>query len=204
MKKTEIEINREALAQGLITPQVMEAMFQKGILKDINDPNPLFTRIGVNTGTMVVGNMGTPNKMDYTIMGNAVNLAARLEGVNKQYNTGGILISEYTRGQIGDEFILRTLDRVRVVGINTPLRLYEVMDLAAEAPPDLKAQVDFFHRGLELFEQRDWTAAGTAFQDLLKSAPHDGPTFKYLDRCRVYRLKPPPANWDGVFNLSEK
>ncbi|MDR0315537.1 MAG: adenylate/guanylate cyclase domain-containing protein, partial [Treponema sp.] len=82
MKKAEADINREALALGLITGAVMEAMTKKGILSSVDDPCPLFTRLGVNSGEMVVGNMGTPSKMDYTIMGNAVNLAARLEGVN--------------------------------------------------------------------------------------------------------------------------
>ncbi|MDR0623563.1 MAG: CHASE2 domain-containing protein, partial [Treponema sp.] len=105
MKKAEAELNRAVMAEGL-------------------SPLPLYTRMGINTGEMVVGNMGTSNKMNYTIMGNAVNLAARLEGVNKQYHTGGILISEYTKNGIGDEFICRSLDRVRVVGINTPVRLY--------------------------------------------------------------------------------
>jgi adenylate cyclase len=90
----------------------------KGLRLDTGAPVPLYTRIGINTGEMVVGNMGTSNKMNYTIMGNAVNLAARLEGVNKQYRTGGILVSEYTKNETGDEFICRSLDRVRVVGIN--------------------------------------------------------------------------------------
>ncbi|MDR3249108.1 MAG: adenylate/guanylate cyclase domain-containing protein, partial [Treponema sp.] len=116
MHKAEADINREAVEQGLITPEVMSALVRKGILKNPDDPNPLFTRLGVNTGDMVVGNMGTPDKMDYTIMGDAVNLAARLEGINKQYNTGGILISEYTREKLGDDFIMRPLSRVRVVG----------------------------------------------------------------------------------------
>jgi len=137
MKKAETDINREALEKGLITKAVLEAMVKKGILQSINDPCPMFTRIGVNTGDMVVGNMGTPSKMDYTIMGNAVNLAARLEGVNKQYDTGGILISEYTRSRIGDDFVLRPLSRVRVVGINTPLRLYELLGIRSDAPPAL-------------------------------------------------------------------
>jgi adenylate cyclase len=204
MHKTEPEINREALAQGLITPQVMEALFNKGILSDMNDPSPVFTRIGLNTGEMVVGNMGTSDKMNYTIMGNAVNLAARLEGVNKQYDTRGILISEYTRNKIGDEFLLRSLDRVRVVGVNTPLRLYEVIDLTAEAPADLKTRIALFHEGLDLFEQRDWTTSQTIFEDVLNLSPQDGPAKKYLNRCIQFRKEPPAADWDGVFSLTEK
>jgi adenylate cyclase len=204
MNKAEPDINREALAQGLITPQVMEALYKKGILSDPNDPNPLFTRIGLNTGEMVVGNMGTPNKMNYTIMGNAVNLAARLEGVNKQYDTDGILISEYTQNKIGGEFLLRSLDRVRVVGTSTPLRLYEVMDIASEAPPDLKTRIALFHEGLDLFEQRDWTTSQTIFEDILRLSPLDGPAKKFLGRCQQFQKEPPAADWDGVFSLTEK
>ena len=206
MKKAEIEINREAQAQGLITDKVMEAMFKKGILKSADDPNPLFTRLGVNTGDMVVGNMGTPNKMDYTIMGNAVNLAARLEGVNKQYNTGGILISEYTRDHIGDEFILRPLSRVRVVGINTPLRLYELLDLREEAPPELVAAVKSWEEGFAAYESRDFSTAKNMFQTVYQQNALDLVAKKYLDRCSFYLTAPPDEiAWDdAVDNLTEK
>ncbi len=88
MKRTEREVNRDALSGGLITRKVMEALAGKGATKSVDDPYPLFTRLGINTGDMVVGNMGTPNKMDYTIMGNAVNLAARLEGVKQAVQHG--------------------------------------------------------------------------------------------------------------------
>ena len=84
--------------------------------------SPLLTRIGINTGSMVVGNMGTPQKMNYTMMGNAVNLASRLEGVNKQYGTW-MMMSEATHDAGGKDFFMRKLDRVRVVGINEPVRL---------------------------------------------------------------------------------
>jgi adenylate cyclase len=155
---------------------------------------------------MVVGNMGTPSKMDYTIMGNAVNLAARLEGVNKQYNTGGILISEYTRGVIGDEFILRSLSRVRVVGINTPLRLYELLDIANEAPPDLPAMVKSWEEGFKAYENRDFPAAKNIFESIYQRDNDDLAAKKYLDRCNKFIATPPDnAVWDnGVDNLTEK
>jgi adenylate cyclase len=155
---------------------------------------------------MVVGNMGTPNKMDYTIMGNAVNLAARLEGVNKQYNTGGILISEYTREHIGDDFILRPLSRVRVVGINTPLRLYELLDIASEAPADLKAMVKSWEQGFGAYENRDFLAAQNIFKTICQRDSGDLAAKKYLDRCTKYLAAPPDdAAWDGgVDNLTEK
>jgi class 3 adenylate cyclase/CHASE2 domain-containing sensor protein len=206
MKRTEKEVNRDALNGGLITRKVMEALAGKGAVKSADDPFPLFTRIGVNTGDMVVGNMGTPNKMDYTIMGNAVNLAARLEGVNKQYNTGGILISEYTRQHIGDEFIIRPLSRVRVVGINTPLRLYELLDIAGEAPPDLLNMVKNWETAFDLYEKRDFSGAQNIFQAIFDKNDSDMAAKKYIDRCAKYISAPPDENaWDnGVDNLTEK
>jgi hypothetical protein len=206
MKKAEAGINREALEKGLITNAVLEAMVKKGILQSVNDPCPMFTRIGVNTGDMVVGNMGTPSKMDYTIMGNAVNLAARLEGVNKQYNTGGILISEYTRNRIGDEFILRPLSRVRVVGINTPLRLYELLDIRADAPPEILDMVKRWEQGFALYEQRDFLAAGNIFKAIFQQNNADLAAKKYYTRCYNYTASPPDdKSWDGgVDNLTEK
>jgi class 3 adenylate cyclase len=206
MKKAETVVNSETLGNGLITQKVREALAGKGATKSADDPYPLFTRIGVNTGDMVVGNMGTPNKMDYTIMGNAVNLAARLEGVNKQYDTGGILISEYTRQHIGDEFIIRPLSRVRVVGINTPLRLYELLDIAEGAPPELLDMVKDWETAFELYEKRDFPEAKNIFQAIFAKNGSDMAAKKYLDRCAKYVSSPPDEKtWDnGVDNLTEK
>jgi class 3 adenylate cyclase/CHASE2 domain-containing sensor protein len=206
MKKAEASINKEALAQGLLTGKVMESLAAKGIIKSTDDPYPMFTRLGINTGDMVVGNMGTPSKMDYTIMGNAVNLAARLEGVNKQYNTGGILISEYTRAIIGDEFLVRPLSRVRVVGINTPLRLYELLDIADKAPPEVPVMVKSWEQGMKAYEEKDFLAAQNIFGTIIQRDGGDLAAKKYLDRCVKYLASPPTsAAWDnGVDNLTEK
>jgi class 3 adenylate cyclase/CHASE2 domain-containing sensor protein len=206
MKRAEAEVNREVLNNGLVTRKVMEALAGKGAVKSADDLCPLFTRLGINTGDMVVGNMGTPNKMDYTIMGNAVNLAARLEGVNKQYDTGGILISEYTRQHIGDEFIIRPLSRVRVVGINTPLRLYELLDIAGEAKPELLNMVKNWETAFNLYEKRDFPEAQNIFQAIYNKNNSDMAAKKYLDRCSKYISAPPEEKaWDnGVDNLTEK
>jgi hypothetical protein len=208
MKKAEIEINREALEIGLVTPKVLEALAAKGKLgvDETGAPCPMFTRIGINTGGMVVGNMGTPNKMNYTIMGNAVNLAARLEGVNDQYNTNGILISEYTRPFIGDEFVLRPLSKVRVVGINTPLQLYELLDIASEAPPELSAMVKSWEQAFGFYENRDFLAAKNIFQTIYTKNNTDLVAKMYLERCEKYQISPPDEKvWDnGVDNLTKK
>ncbi|MCL2008051.1 MAG: adenylate/guanylate cyclase domain-containing protein [Treponema sp.] len=172
----------------------------------IRPGRPLFTRFGINTGTMVVGNMGTPNKMNYTIMGNAVNLSARLEGVNKQYNTGGILISEYTKDKIDDEFLLRGLSRVRVVGIDTPLRLFELLDFKADASDDKLKMVKNWEEGISAYENKYFIIAKNIFELIFQKNQSDKVAKLYLDRCNRYLSSPPqPDKWDnGVDNLTEK
>jgi adenylate cyclase len=189
----------------------LAAVRMKRVEQDLNDglleadrtPNPLLTRIGINTGEMVVGNMGTTQKMDYTMMGNSVNLAARLEGVNKQYGTW-ILVSEATRTEAGDHFVYRKLDRVRVVGIETPVRLFEVVDEMNAIDPLVREALDIFHEALDLFEQREWEQAQARFQEVLSARPGDGPASFFSKRCAEFQKKAPPKNWDGVFNLSTK
>lgn len=202
MKKAETEINREVISQGLLIPAVVDALVNKKVISPGEDP--IFTRIGINTGDMVVGNMGTSDKMNYTIMGDAVNLAARLEGVNKQYNTGGILISEYTRSQIGEEFIIRSLDRVRVVGINTPIRLFELLDIRSQGTQSLIDTIVAWENMIQLYEGRNFEGAQGLLQKIIADNPHDGPARIFLKRCVEYIKNPPSPDWDGVNNLNEK
>jgi adenylate cyclase len=181
----------------------VESELNERLMDAQRTPNPLLTRIGINSGEMVVGNMGTQQKMDYTMMGNSVNLAARLEGVNKQYGTW-ILISEATRNEAGEHFAYRKLDRVRVVGIETPVRLFEVVDESNTLDPLVKEALDMFHDGLDLFENREWDKAQERFQEVLSARPGDGPATFFSKRCADFQKKAPPANWDGVFNLTSK
>jgi len=184
MRRKEVELNELFMREGM-------------------SPNPLLTRIGINTGDMVVGNMGTERKMDYTIMGNAVNLAARLEGVNKQYGSW-LLISDMTKNEIGDEFITRRFDRVRVVGINTPVQLWELVELKDAVD---SATLDFLRRFEEahcVFDRRDWKEAARLFTALCEERPDDGPSDAYLRKCEAFIQKPPADNWDGVFSLTQK
>jgi len=184
IKKVEIELNKTIMEQKL-------------------SPTPLLTRIGVNTGDMVAGNMGTSNKMNYTIMGNAVNLAARLEGVNKQYGTW-ILASEYTAREAGDSILHRKLDRVRVVGINEPVRLCELVDFTDQASEEQKKLVQVFHEALDYFEKRDWIQAEKGFHEALSIMPGDNPSVFYIDKCKGFLDNPPEDKWDGVYNLTSK
>lgn len=183
--------------------KVAEARLNERFAAEGLTPGPLLTRIGINTGEMVVGNMGTVNKMNYTIMGNSVNLASRLEGVNKQYGTW-ILVSEATKGRCSDGFLFRKLDRVRVVGIQQPVRLYELVGQQGSGDSALSATVERFHAVLDLFEAKDWARAKAGFEEILKDHPEDGPAKLYLKRCEDNVKSPPSATWDGVFSLTIK
>ncbi|MDR1576103.1 MAG: adenylate/guanylate cyclase domain-containing protein [Treponema sp.] len=180
----------------------IEGEMNQAILAENMSPAPLLTRFGINTGYMVAGNMGTENKMNYTIMGNAVNLAARLEGVNKQYGTW-ILASEDTVKETGDRILYRRLDRVRVVGIHEPVRLCNLLETAEHAGPEQKKLVEVFHQALDCFEKRDWIHAIEGFRETL-SMEERGPSQKYIDRSEAFLKEPPPDAWDGVYNLTEK
>ena len=181
----------------------LEAELNKTIMEHKLSPSPLLTRIGINTGNMVVGNMGTQNKMNYTIMGNAVNLAARLEGVNKQYGTW-ILASDDTVRETDGRLLTRKLDRVRVVGINEPVRLHELIDTMENAAGNQLKLVQIFHAALDCFEQRDWKQAAAGFKEAITLNAHDHPSQMYFKRCENFIKTPPQDNWDGVYNLTEK
>jgi adenylate cyclase len=181
----------------------MEKFLNEHFLAEKLSTTPLATRIGINTGEMVVGNMGTAQKMDYTIMGNSVNLASRLEGVNKQYGTW-ILASEATRQEAGEAFAWRQMDRVRVVGISQPVRLYELLDERSAVDASTLAAVEIFHKAQAMFEARDWDKAAGLFEEVQRLLPGDGPAEVFLKRCRAFKEKPPAENWDGVFSLTMK
>jgi adenylate cyclase len=186
-----------------ITMRRLETELNKTIIENRLSPSPLLTRIGINTGSMVAGNMGTENKMNYTIMGNAVNLAARLEGVNKQYGTW-ILASDDTVRETGNHLLTRKLDRVRVVGINEPVRLHELVDTMEQASEEQHKLVKVYHEALDIFENRNWKQAAAGFKASLGISAEDSPSKIYLDRCETYIKKPPADDWDGVYNLTQK
>ncbi|MBM3326169.1 MAG: adenylate/guanylate cyclase domain-containing protein [Calditrichaeota bacterium] len=164
----------------------------------------LYSRVGINTGDMLVGNMGSDTVFDYTVMGDAVNLASRLEGANKAYGST-IMIGQNTYDDVKDLFVIRPLDLIRVKGKNEPVAVYELL---AEKESELsEAQlkaVEFYRQGIELFRQRKFPEAWRWFENALETAPTDGPSKTYLKRCELYIAEPPPDDWDGVWTLTEK
>jgi adenylate cyclase len=161
-------------------------------------------RVGVNTGMCVVGNMGSDQKFNYTAMGDPVNLASRLEGVNKQYGTY-ILVSEMTYHKVSKKIVAREVDKVLVVGKTEPVRIYELIGPADKPLSDnMKYFLDSYREGINCYQKRQWDE-GIAYMEHALQYRGDDPVCQlYIDRMRLYKLNPPDANWSGVFILTSK
>ena len=216
MKKAEVVMNQEIvqIASGE-KPADMEQDLYDAFKIMVANKKTIFTRIGMNSGEMIAGYFGSENKKNYTMMGNNVNLASRLEGVNKQYHTNGILISAATRDLFGDEFIVRSLDRVRVVNVNTPIRLYELLETREEASSELLQYVSDWEKAFAAFEAKEYERAAEQFKALSIQNENDNVVRYYLELLQHFFLKGKyPTDRDdvgvaynpedGVFKLMQK
>ena len=158
--------------------------------------------VGINTGPMIVGNMGSDIRFDFTVMGDAVNLASRLEGTNKEYETR-VLVSEATYLAAKDQVTARRLGAVRVKGKRKPVRIYELRGMGQPSAEEA-AVIRAFEAAVDDFAERRWDEAEAGFKKVLGSWADDAPCRRYLEEIGEYRVQPPPPQWDGVYTATTK
>jgi adenylate cyclase len=164
----------------------------------------LKARIGINTGEVIVGNMGSRNVFDYTVMGDHVNLGSRLEGANKFYGTN-IMISEFTHEYVKDLFYTRPLDLIKVKGKDKPINVYELIAFKEDKLKDNYLQMlEFYEKGINSYKTRNWDDAIDNFEHCLRLVPVDSPAEEYRRRCIEYKFNQPAEDWDGVTVMTEK
>jgi adenylate cyclase len=165
---------------------------------------PVDIGVGLNSDTVVSGNIGSPKRMDYTVIGDGVNLASRLESATKQYKAK-ILISEFTRAHLKGTYRMREVDRVVVKGKTKPVAVFEVLEFHTDASfPNMMEALDAFAYGLKAYRHARFDEAEKAFHDAQALNPGDGCTQVYLDRCKVLKAEPPGPDWDGVWVMKSK
>ncbi len=163
----------------------------------------ILTRIGISSGPVVVGNLGSDRRMDFTAIGDTVNLSARLEGVNKAYGTTNIM-SEFTWEAVKDDYFFRELDYIRVKGKNRPIRVFNLVARPEEMTPAMLAIEQLFEAAIQIFRKRKWDDARAAFDKVLTLNPDDSPSKAYMERCDLIKTNPGLIDDQGVFTFTTK
>ena len=174
------------------------------VTREAKGDMPIHMGIGLNTDNIVAGNIGSSKRMDYTMIGDGVNLAARLESACKQYHAK-LLISEYTASKLNGIYRLREIDRVQVKGKTQPINVLEVLDYHTdETFPNMMDVLGHFREGVNHYRAQEWMKAEHSFKEALKANPNDTLSEDYIERCEIMDMNPPGDDWDGVWVMKSK
>lgn len=190
---------RNAILAGIEMQQTLEKL--QPYFKERGWPE-IHVGVGINTGKVSVGNMGSEARVAYTVMGDAVNLASRLEGITKIYGVG-VIVGENTRNAVSD-FICRELDQVRVKGKDKPVSIYEPIGMPGQVEQAVLEELKMFQQALKLYRKQDWDQAELQLYNLQRLSPECRLYQVYAERIAYFRNNPPGADWDGVYEFKTK
>ncbi len=185
------------------TIRMITELWEWNKIREARGDMPIDHGVGLNTGMIVSGNIGSPKRMDFTMIGDGVNLAARLESACKQYSAR-ILISEFTRAKLKGTYRMRDVDLVVVKGKTEPVGVFEVLDYHNdETYPNLMDNVNYFNEGVKQYRHANWDEGIRAFNEAIKANPNDKLAETYIERCEHLKAEP-PEDWNGVWVMTSK